>query len=129
MSFSTVRTDYLIELHQMHPIFTQWANNEPELESILMAIAKAIEYNAVAHQNLLDTVTNEEREYIAYIDSVKDALSRRDTMQIEYELTVEELSKRRLEKDQVNSKRFLFLLKTRRLNCTKSPKNLNIFVL
>ncbi|XP_043289848.1 sorting nexin-30-like [Venturia canescens] len=95
------RQDYLIELHQMHPIFTQWANNEPELESILMAIAKAIEYNAVAHQNLLDTVTNEEREYIAYIDSVKDALSRRDTMQIEYELTVEELSKRRLEKDQL----------------------------
>lgn len=85
----------------MQPIFTQWAGSEPELEPILMAIAKAVESNAVAHQKLLDNVPNEEREYIAYIDSVKDALSRRDSMQIEYELTVDELTKRRIEKDQV----------------------------
>ena len=85
----------------MHPIFAQWASTEPELQPILLAISKAIESNALAHQKLLDSSPNEERDYIAYIDAVKDALSRRDTMQIEYELTIEELTKRRLEKDQV----------------------------
>ncbi|XP_060830574.1 sorting nexin-30-like [Bombus pascuorum] len=95
------RQDYLLELHQLHPIFTLWATSEPELAPFLLAIAKAIEYNAVAHQKLLENVTNEEREYISYVDAVRNALSRRDSMQIEYEMTVEELAKKRLEKDQL----------------------------
>ncbi|KAF3429178.1 hypothetical protein E2986_08524 [Frieseomelitta varia] len=95
------RQDYLLELHQLHPIFTLWATSEPELAPFLLAIAKAIECNAVAHQKLLENVTNEEREYISYVDAVKNALSRRDSMQIEYEMTVEELAKKRLEKDQI----------------------------
>ncbi|XP_071874279.1 sorting nexin-30 isoform X2 [Bombus fervidus] len=95
------RQDYLLELHQLHPIFTLWATSEPELAPFLLAIAKAIECNAVAHQKLLENVTNEEREYISYVDAVRNALSRRDSMQIEYEMTVEELAKKRLEKDQL----------------------------
>ncbi|CAD1477482.1 unnamed protein product, partial [Heterotrigona itama] len=95
------RQDYLLELHQLHPIFTLWATSEPELTPFLLAIAKAIECNTVAHQKLLENVTNEEREYISYVDAVKSALSRRDSMQIEYEMTVEELAKKRLEKDQL----------------------------
>nr|XP_012135954.1 PREDICTED: sorting nexin-30-like isoform X2 [Megachile rotundata] len=94
------RQDYLVELHQLHPIFTLWATSEPELAPILLAIAKAIECNAVAHQKLLENVPNEEREYISYIDAVKGALSRRDSMQIEYEMTIEDLAKKKLEKDQ-----------------------------
>lgn len=86
----------------MHPIFNQWSTSEPELAPLLLAMAKASESNGLAHQKLVENIPNDEREYIAYIESVKDALARRDTMQIEYELTVEELSKRRSEKDQVN---------------------------
>lgn len=85
----------------MHPIFTLWATSEPELARTLQAVAGAVESNASAHQKLLDTAVNEEREYITYIDAVKDALSRRDTMQIEYEMTAEELTKRKTERDQV----------------------------
>lgn len=85
----------------MHPIFTLWASSEPELESILLAIAKAVETNAVAHKKLLENVPNDEREYISYIEAVKNALSRRDSMQIEYEITVDVLAKKRMEKDQV----------------------------
>lgn len=94
-------TDYLFELHQLHPIFTLWATSEPELAPILLAIAKAIETNAVSHQILLENVPNYEREYVSYIEVVKNALSRRDSIQIEYEVTVDELAKKRLEKDQV----------------------------
>ncbi|OAD60077.1 Sorting nexin-30 [Eufriesea mexicana] len=72
-----------------------------ELAPFLLAIAKAIECNAMAHQKLLENVPNEEREYISYVDAVKNALSRRDSMQIEYEMTVEVMAKKRLEKDQL----------------------------
>lgn len=85
----------------MHPIFTLWATSEPELAPILLAIAKAIECNAMAHQKVLEDIPNKEREYISYIDAVKSALSRRDSMQIEYEMTVDDLGKKRMEKDQV----------------------------
>lgn len=95
--------DYLLELHQLHPIFTLWATSEPELAPILLAIAKAVEANAMAHQKLLENVPNDEREYVSYIEAVKNALSRRDSMQIEYEITVDVLAKRRLEKDQVQA--------------------------
>ncbi|XP_066583969.1 sorting nexin-7-like [Prorops nasuta] len=95
------RQDYLLELHQMHPIFTLWATSEPELAPILLAIAKAIEANASSHQKLVENPPNEEREYVSYVESVKNALARRDSMQIEYEITVEELDKKRLEKDQL----------------------------
>jgi len=90
-----------LELHQLHPIFTLWATSEPELAPVLLAIAKAVEANAMAHQKLLENVPNDEREYVSYIEAVKNALSRRDSMQIEYELTVDVLAKKRLEKDQV----------------------------
>ncbi|TGZ55378.1 Sorting nexin-30 [Temnothorax longispinosus] len=95
------RQDYLLELHQLHPIFTLWATSEPELAPILLAIAKAVETNAMAHQKLLEDVPNDEREYVSYVEAVKSALSRRDSMQIEYEITVDVLAKRRIEKDQL----------------------------
>lgn len=71
------------------------------MNPILIAIAKAVENNATANQTVLDSFPDEIREYLAYIDAVRDTLSRRDTMQIEYELTVDELAKKRQEKDQV----------------------------
>lgn len=94
-------TEYLIELHQLHPVFTLWATSEPELNQILIAIAKAVENNASAHQTVLDSFPDDMREYLSYIDAVRDALARRDSMQIEYELTIDELTKKRQEKDQV----------------------------
>ncbi|XP_021925634.1 sorting nexin-7-like [Zootermopsis nevadensis] len=97
------RQDYLHELHQMHPIFTLWSASEPELSPVLLAMAAAIEHNAQAQQNVLVTYTPDIaqplKEYVLYIEAVKEALNRRDSVQIEYELTVEELKKKRAEKD------------------------------
>jgi sorting nexin-7/30 len=42
------------------------------------------------------------KEYLLYIEAVKEALNRRDSVQIEYELTVEELKKKRAEKHVVS---------------------------
>lgn len=55
----------------------------------------------MAQRKLVENVPNAEREYITYIDAVKNALSRRDSMQIEYEMIIDEIAKRRVEKDQV----------------------------
>ncbi|KAF7387299.1 hypothetical protein HZH68_012976 [Vespula germanica] len=95
------RQDYLLEMRQLHPIFTLWATSEPELAPILLAIAKAIECIAMAQRKLVENLPNAEREYVTYIDAVKNALSRRDSMQIEYEIIIDEIAKRRVEKDQL----------------------------
>jgi sorting nexin-7/30 len=42
------------------------------------------------------------KEYLLYIEAVKEALTRRDSVQIEYELTVDELKKKRTEKELVS---------------------------
>lgn len=97
------RQEYLYELHQMHPIFTLWSASEPELSPVLLAMAAAIEHNAQAQQHVLVTFTpniaQPLKEYLLYIEAVKEALTRRDSVQIEYELTVEELKKKRTEKE------------------------------
>jgi sorting nexin-7/30 len=97
------RQDYLYELHQMHPIFTLWSTSEPELSPILLSIAAAIEQSTQAQQRVLVTFTPSMaqplKEYLLYIEAVKEAVTRRDSVQIEYELTVEELKKKRAEKE------------------------------
>ena len=42
------------------------------------------------------------KEYLLYVEAVKEALTRRDSFQVEYELTVEELKKKRAEKEMVS---------------------------
>ncbi|CAG2067839.1 unnamed protein product [Timema podura] len=96
---------YLYELHQLHPIFTLWSASEPELNPVLLALASAGERSAQAQHQVLVTYTpiivQPLKEYLLYVEAVKETLTRRDSVQIEYELTQEELNKRRLEKDQV----------------------------
>nr|CAD7456820.1 unnamed protein product [Timema tahoe] len=99
------RQDYLYELHQLHPIFTLWSASEPELNPVLLALASAGERSAQAQHQVLVTYTpiivQPLKEYLLYVEAVKETLIRRDSVQIEYELTQEELNKRRLEKDQL----------------------------
>ncbi|XP_063229993.1 sorting nexin-7-like [Bacillus rossius redtenbacheri] len=101
------RQDHLLELHQLHPIFTLWSASEPELSPAMLAMAGAVERNAQAQQHLLVTyapnIAQPLKEYLLYIDAVKEALSRRDSVQIEYELTLEELKRKRQEKEQLLS--------------------------
>ena len=41
------------------------------------------------------------REYILYCEAVRAVLRRRDAIQMEYEMTLEELKRKKAEKDQV----------------------------
>ena len=40
-------------------------------------------------------------EYILYTEAIKAVLRRRDAIQVEYEMTVEELKRKKADKDQV----------------------------
>lgn len=98
------RLAYQGELVQFHEIFSLWATSEPELSPLLKSIASAFERNTEAQQQiLLDSFSpNFEqplKEYLLYIDAVKEALQRRDLVQIEYEAAVDELNKKRNEKE------------------------------
>ncbi|XP_034256058.1 sorting nexin-30-like isoform X2 [Thrips palmi] len=100
------RQAYQGELNQFQQLFTVWATSEPELRPLLLAFASAIERNTASQQNtLLDSfsATFEQplKEYLLYVDAVKEALQRRDAVQIEYELAVDELNKKRNEKEQL----------------------------
>lgn len=41
------------------------------------------------------------KEYLLYIDAIKEVLSRRDSIQIDFEVAVDEMSKKKAEKDQL----------------------------
>ncbi|XP_049953727.1 sorting nexin-7-like [Schistocerca serialis cubense] len=99
------RQEYLYEMHQMHPIFTLWSASEPELSPVLLALASAVEHNSRSLHNVLaaanPSFVQPLKEYLLYIQAVKEALQRRDAFEIEYELAVDELKKKRAEKEQL----------------------------
>ncbi|ELU06895.1 hypothetical protein CAPTEDRAFT_21975 [Capitella teleta] len=98
--------DYLSELNEWGPVFTLWSNNEGKLNDALVAMAKAVEKCFLSLQQLADatehSLSNPLREYMLYAEAIKVVLRRRDAIQMEYEMTVEELNRKKDEKDQLN---------------------------
>ncbi|KAF4518509.1 hypothetical protein B566_EDAN009709 [Ephemera danica] len=85
--------EHLSEVQHLQPIFTLWAASEPELSPALLAISSALEKVGAAEQTLVkgfpQHVNQPLKEFLLYIDAVKEALNRRDATQIEFELTLE----------------------------------------
>lgn len=99
------RHDFVIELQGFYPLFSNWSMSEAELALILQNIASAIEKCTFAQSamicNYSNTVTNPIKEFLMYIDVVKDTLHKREVFQQFYETSLDELTKKRTEKDQV----------------------------
>lgn len=87
--------------------FQLWANSETRLADTLHAVSQSFDKNKASLKNLLRThesrVCEPLREYLLYSDAVKDAMKRRDQFQIEQELSADELNKKRLEKEELES--------------------------
>ncbi|EDO46895.1 predicted protein, partial [Nematostella vectensis] len=97
---------YLLEHYlEFIPIFRLWANSETKLASPLNAMADALDMNVAALKKLLkaqDPMFMEPlREYVLYTDSIRNAMKSRDTVQMEYEVTLEELARKRTEKEEL----------------------------
>lgn len=90
-----------------HPILLSWSSTEPPLSGLLIKISSAIERTASAQTQLLNdyniTLGNPIREFIMYVEVVRDVLNKRDNYQLAYESSVEDLSRKRCEKDQLMS--------------------------
>jgi len=82
-----------------------WASSEPELGSLLSSITVALDQISTEEQTLVNEfphiVSQPLKEFLLYIEAVKESLARRDAIQIEYELVLEELLKKKGEKEQV----------------------------
>lgn len=80
--------------------------SEPELAPILNSMALAIEKNSNANNELVTQQTSvlntPIKEFLMYIECVKEVLSKRDSYQIVYENSVDELTKKRNEKENVS---------------------------
>ncbi|KAI0229395.1 Sorting nexin-30 [Lamellibrachia satsuma] len=108
--------DFLSELNEWGPVFTLWSNSEDRLQHALAAVAKSIEQCFLAMQALLDQTEMQFyqplREYMLYIEAMKAVLRRRDAIQVEYEMTLEELNRKKDEKEQVSMSLHSYSLRT-----------------
>lgn len=87
--------------------FRLWANSESRLADTLSGVANSLDKSSESLKNILrvheQRICEPLREYALYCESVKVALKRRDQIQIEHELSSEELQKRRAEKEEIES--------------------------
>ncbi|KAL4235756.1 Sorting nexin-30 [Mactra antiquata] len=97
--------EFHADLQEWGPIYTLWANSEDLLVNALLTMSKAVETSSLALKELIDATDDHFsqplKEYILYAESIKAVLRRRDAIQSEYEMTLDELNKRKDEREQL----------------------------
>lgn len=99
---------YLIDdFSEYGSAFKLWSNSETKLADTLTALSKGLDNNITSLKSMLrvheSRICEPIREYVLYCDSVRLALKKRDQIQIEHELSTEELAKRRAEKEEIDT--------------------------
>ncbi|XP_066249307.1 sorting nexin-7-like [Euwallacea similis] len=98
-------TDLISELNNYYPIFTKWANLEPQLCTMLENIGNAHERSMAAQSALVHCYNGimgvPIREFLQYIEVVQETLKKRESYQYTYESSLDELNKRHNEKDKL----------------------------
>ncbi|XKL61870.1 hypothetical protein PGB90_001703 [Kerria lacca] len=97
------RREFSKDMNQLGLEFEKWANTEIILAPLLLSVGRAFSNIGSVHDTLLvnplEFVILQSaqpiREYLLYAESVKEALIRRDNIQIQYESAVEEFHKRK----------------------------------
>ncbi|KAL5016052.1 hypothetical protein ScPMuIL_005641 [Solemya velum] len=99
------QAEYLGELNSWGPIYILWSNSEDQLNSALLAMSKAVDNTCAEVKALMESTDDQfsqpVREYMLYSEAIKAVLRRRDAIQMEYDLTVEELNKKKDEREHV----------------------------
>lgn len=82
-----------------------WASNEPQLANLLQYIGSSIEKDASAQSALISSYTNvmgnPVKDFLSYVEVVQETLNKREVYQNVFDSSIEELRKRRNEKDKV----------------------------
>ncbi|KAK7101066.1 sorting nexin-30-like [Littorina saxatilis] len=99
------QADYHAELCEWGPCYVLWGNSEDDLKAALLSMAKAIDQCCHCLKDLIDdtddNLAQPLKEYILYTECIKAVLRRRDAIQMEYDMVVDELNKRKDEKENV----------------------------
>ncbi|XP_029640927.1 sorting nexin-30-like isoform X1 [Octopus sinensis] len=99
------QSEYVEELNDWSPVYTLWSNSEDKLTPALLTMSRAIEANCVAIKESIDEIEESFcqplKEYMLYTEAVKTVLRRRDAIQAEYDWTIDELDKKKDEREQL----------------------------
>ncbi|XP_061732957.1 sorting nexin-30 [Nerophis ophidion] len=83
------QSEYLTELREYSTMYSSWAGSEQELRGPLEGVASSVTTSCGAMDDLSENICQEIlpvlREYILYIESMKNVLKKRDQSQAEYE--------------------------------------------
>lgn len=101
------RHELVTEMNYFYPIFGIWASNEPQLTNILQCIGNSIERDAVSQTAVISSYAgvlgNPIKEFLTYVEVVQETLNKRDVYQSIYDTSLEELNKKRDEKEKVRT--------------------------
>ncbi|XP_050435766.1 sorting nexin-30-like [Adelges cooleyi] len=100
------RKELCVESHQLGAAFIEWSSNEQSVSVALSRIGHTITANSSALRlNLLSNFHSDWsqplKDYVNYIECVRETLSRRDALQSQYEQSVTELERKKADKDKV----------------------------
>lgn len=106
------RNELMVELQYFYPHLQYWANTEPELAKLLNSIAHSTVKSLSAQNELVaqypNLIATPVKDFSTYVDVVQEALQKREGHQAIYESSVEELNKKRADKDKVCISKLLY---------------------
>ncbi|KAK3800106.1 hypothetical protein RRG08_015072 [Elysia crispata] len=101
------QNDYMAELLEWGPCYTLWANAEDQLAGALLTMSKALDECVRTIKELIDATDNRFaqpiKEYLLYTECIKNVLRRRDAIQNEYDSVIEEIGRRKEEKETIKT--------------------------
>ncbi|XP_025417429.1 sorting nexin-7-like isoform X3 [Sipha flava] len=100
------RKELCVESHQLGAAFIEWSSNEQSVSAALSRIGHTITANSSAlRHNLISNFISDWaqplKDYVSYIECVRETLGKRDALQIQYEQSLIDLEKKKADKDKV----------------------------
>ncbi|KAJ8260950.1 hypothetical protein COCON_G00166730 [Conger conger] len=96
------QSEYLVELRDYGPVYSGWASSEGELQEPLDGVSGCVSNCSTALEELTEDMSEDFlpvlREYVLYIESMKNVLKKRDQVQAEYEAKLEAVAFRKEER-------------------------------
>ncbi|RXN11795.1 sorting nexin-30 [Labeo rohita] len=87
------QSEFLMELREYGPVYSSWSSFEEDLHDPLEGVAGCVSNCSGALEELTEDMSEDFlpvlREYVLYIESMKNVLKKRDQVQAEYETKLE----------------------------------------
>ncbi|XP_035246132.1 sorting nexin-30 isoform X3 [Anguilla anguilla] len=101
------QSEYLVELREYGPVYSGWASSEGDLREPLEGVSGCVANCSTALEELTEDMSEDFlpvlREYVLYIESMKNVLKKRDQVQAEYEAKLEAVAFRKEERTGVSA--------------------------